>query len=150
MATTPSLATRRWQTLRAAALLVVARLLVRWLPLSSWRASLGDLVEGDEASDLPALAQAQLAQARALARRVDRAVMRLPGRSKCLPQAVALHWLLRSEAIASRLVIAIHRHDRAGDHAYHAWVECGGEIVIGLCDRESYSSVARFDQFGQA
>ncbi|MGQ7829932.1 lasso peptide biosynthesis B2 protein [Altererythrobacter sp. Z27] len=148
MAIAPTLAHQRWQTLRAAALLVAARMLVRWLPLSSWRASLGQLADDDNPGAVPDMERGQILQARALARRVERSAMRLPGHSKCLPQAVALQWLLRAEAIASTLVIAIHRHDREGDHAYHAWVQCGGEMVIGQCDRENYSSVASFAQFG--
>lgn len=82
------------------------------------------------------------------ARRVERAANRLPGRSKCLPKAMALQWILRRNAIASRLVIAIHKTDRQHDHSFHAWVEVGGEMVIGHCDRASYSCMASFDQFG--
>lgn len=76
-----------------------------------------------------------------LGRCVDKAARRIPGTSKCLPRAVALQWMLRREHIASQLVIAIHNTDRVGEHAFHAWVEQGGQIVIGHCDRTAYSPV---------
>lgn len=128
------------------AALAVARLLVRWAPFSLWRRALGQLVEQTAVHAGPA--GGDLALARFLSRRVERATQRLPGISKCLPQAMALQWLMHRARIPSRLVIALHRHDRAGEHRFHAWIELGGDMLIGHCERDLYSPVATFDQFG--
>ena len=143
-----SIAGQRWQTVQAAVLLAFADALVRFVPFSTWKRTLGVVEKdgalsstGDEATD-------RIADARALARRVERAARRMPWQAKCLPKAVALQWQLRRAGIPSRLVIAIHRQERSGRHAYHAWIEIGGAMVIGECDRLQYAPVARFDQFG--
>lgn len=128
------------------AALAAARLLVRWAPFSLWRRALGQVVEQPAGRGAPG--SGDLALARFLSRRVERAAQHLPGISKCLPQAMALQWLLRRAGIPSRLVIALHRLDRAGEHAFHAWVEVGGDMLIGHCERDLYSPVATFDQFG--
>lgn len=133
----------RWRTLAALLQLVRARVLVGFVPFQVWRGSLGAVSR----QCAPKAGAGAIAQARAWASRVERAASRLPGDSKCLPQAMALQWLLRREAIGSRLVIAVHKSDRAHRHSFHAWVEVGGELVIGHCDRASYSCVASFDQF---
>lgn len=141
-----NLAAQRWHTIRAMAALAAARIMVRWVPFSLWRRVLGQVVE--QPTDRTAMGSSDLALACFLARRVERAAQRLPGTSKCLPQAMALQWLMRRAGMPSRLVIALHRHDRASEHTFHAWVEIGGNMLIGHCERELYSPVATFDQFG--
>lgn len=81
------------------------------------------------------------AAARAIGRRVERAAMRLPVHTKCLPRAITAQWLMSRQGLHARLVIAVHRHDRSGEHAFHAWVEHGDEIVVGHCDRADYAPV---------
>lgn len=140
--------TLRGQTVRAAFALAMARILVRFVPLSLWRNSIGRALSGKDIGSrrLTESLTQELRVAALLARRIERAAIRLPGHSKCLPKAVAMQWMLRLHGISSRLVIAIHRYDRSGDHAYHAWVEIAGVQVIGICDRAQYSSVASFEQ----
>lgn len=69
---------------------------------------------------------------------IDQAGDLLPFRTKCLAKAAAMQWLLRLCAIPSRLVIAFHTRERTAEHAFHAWVEHNGKIVMGACDVEEY------------
>lgn len=132
--------------LRAAILLMAARLLVRFVSLARWRSGLGETcgvgdLQSASPQSGPVAGRADLIRAAQMARCVEKAATRLPGVSRCLPRAVALQWMLRRERIASDLIIAIHNSDRAGEHAFHAWVEHAGQMVIGHCDRSAYSPV---------
>lgn len=142
----------RLNLVRAAVLLLLARVLVLLVPLKFWRGSLGRLQAGDAWSQTnsPAVAkqdsepEASFRRARFLAGRVERATQRLPGESKCLPRAAALQWMLEAEGIVADLVIAFDIHDRIGKDAYHAWVEMGGDFLIGHCDRAVYRPIMVF------
>jgi hypothetical protein len=59
---------------------------------------------------------------------------RLPGRMTCLVQALAAHALLRRRGFHSTLRIGVAEHEGAGEITAHAWLECGGEIVVGGLD----------------
>ena len=152
MATVSNRLSLRRQTLGAMLYLAKARFVVRFFAFSRWRGSLGRLLEtsGDQArsSPPPDLDVTSLSEARAMARRVERAANRLPGESKCLPKAMALQWMMQRAGLPSRLVIAIHRYERANEDTYHAWVEVSREMLIGQCDRLEYAGVAGFDQSG--
>lgn len=128
-----SLNRQRLATMRAIFYLAAARLLVRMTSLERLRESIGKPldVDVDGADEL----------ARFWAGRVERAAMRLPSESKCLPKSVALYWLLKREGVASRIAVAIHVTERAGAHAYHAWLERDGEMLVGHCNREEYRVV---------
>ncbi len=70
---------------------------------------------------------AQTARLSYLVRRVSRAV---PG-ATCLPQAVALKWMLARRRIACRLRIGV-RHGPDGAFQAHAWLETSsGEVILG-------------------
>ena len=152
MATAFNQMSLRRQTLGAMLHLAKARFIVRFFAFSSWRNSLGKVLEDPESQaewgPPPGLDGTSLAQARALARRVERAAKRLPGESKCLAKAMALQWMMQRSGLPSRLVIAIHRYERANKDTYHAWVEVSQEMLIGQCDRLEYAGVAGFDQSG--
>lgn len=139
---------QRFTVLRSVVLLLVARFLVRFIPFSRWRGSLGVVVEGlhAPAAALSAPDPAQLREALRLGRCVMRAAERLPGESRCLPQAMALQWAMKRSGISSDLIIAIHAQDREAEHAYHAWVEHGGEILIGHCEPADYRRVLTISQ----
>ncbi len=127
----------RWLVLEALVLLAVARFLVARMPLRRWRGMLGTL-----ATQPPAVRPGP--DDRRLARAVERASQRLPGVSKCLPRAMALHWMLRRRARSSQLVIAVLPAAARGTiEDLHAWVETGGEILIGALD-EPFQPLARF------
>jgi hypothetical protein len=67
--------------------------------------------------------------ARKLAWAVDVVARRIPGAS-CLTQALALQWLLVRQGERSRIHVGVSRSDPRGLHS-HAWVEVGGEVLIG-------------------
>ena len=118
----------QWSRLGATALaastLCAAQIVVACVPFAKWKGSLGlqspkDVREGGM-------------HARRIARQVERAAARLPFRTKCLPRAVAVSWLLRRRAIPHAVVIAVRPAElRDQEDALHAWVEVGGEKVIG-------------------
>lgn len=113
----------RARTLEAMVGLVAARAVIAMVPLPRWRGCFG--LGGAPGADA-------LAQARALAAHVRRGAGRLPHSSKCLPQALALSWMLRRRRIAHRLTIAARPTEMrgAGDDL-HAWIELDGVIVLG-------------------
>jgi hypothetical protein len=130
----------RWRLLvaEALALLVLARLLVAGPPLRWWRRWLGPLTSAPSA-DPPTTADHRLARA------VERATQRLPGGAKCLPRAIVLHWMLRRRQRPSQLVIAVLPGSvRGGADDLHAWIETGGEVLIGQLD-QPFQPIARFN-----
>lgn len=120
------------------ALLTAARCLIALFRLNLWRGLLGESL--DDAGP----AAAPSATARALAAAIERGSMRLPFTCKCLPRALALHWMLRWRGLPSQLVITVldPAHRGEGENL-HAWVEAGGAILIGAIERP-YVPLARF------
>ncbi len=134
----------RWHarrlTLEAMGLLVWARLLVARVPFAHWRGQLGRSV----APPVAALARSEpdLA-ARRLAGAIHRASARLPGRTRCLPQAMALQWMLRRRRLGGVLVIGVAGgRDRGGLADLHAWVVRDGEVLIGASDEPHHALYA--------
>lgn len=115
--------------LEAMVLLVVARLLVAGPPLRMWMRLLGKPHSTSRAGAAPS------PEVWALARAVDRATQRLPFDVKCLPRAIALHWMLRRRGEFSELVISVlHPRQRGMIETLHAWVEMSGTVIIGKLD----------------
>ena len=114
--------------MRAIAEILRAKWLIARAPISRWRHSVG-LDEGDQ-KDRPI----DLADAKIWAAHVERAALRLPLSTKCLPLAIALSRILRASLIPHRVVIA---HQVGTDHGeenpdmLHAWLEVHGEIILG-------------------
>ena len=124
----------RWATLEAMAWLVLARLLIAQVPFGRWRPWLGAPV-APLVGDLRLHLDANLAQRR-LARAVERAAGRLPGETRCLARAMALHWMLRRQTMGGVLHIGVlPGSDRGGLDDLHAWVTRLGEILIGASDQ---------------
>jgi hypothetical protein len=70
---------------------------------------------------------------------------RLPRRSTCLGQALAVQALLSRTGQSSRLHIGVGRGND-GTLDGHAWIECGGRIVIGGSSAtESFTPIATLD-----
>ena len=113
----------RWRTGQAMVLLAIARALVRHARFAMWRPRLGFAGTADPA---------EMISARKLGRHVERAANRLPGTSKCLPQAMALSWMLRRRHIPHQVVLmARPASARGGVDDLHAMVRCADEIIIG-------------------
>ena len=139
----------RVQTLKAIFLILKAQWLIRRSPMADWRGSLGNLIEVNALVGSRAIPAIELSHATAQARRVDRAAKRLPVEPKCLPQAMALQWMLASTGSPSRLIIAMQKEavgeTEQGANAFHAWVELGDQILIGWCDRTQFRTVLAFE-----
>lgn len=121
-------------------LLCAARLLIGAVRFGRWRGLLGPVDPGNDTTAAPALTRAD----RHIARTVDRVADRLPLHFKCLPRAMALHWMLWRRGRGSALVIAVLPGTERGTvDDLHAWVERSGEILIGASDAP-YRPLARF------
>jgi Transglutaminase-like superfamily len=108
------------------ALLTLARLLIMLVRFDRWKVRLGPQV-GDATGD----GEAQWIDHH-LARVVLRGAHRLPFHCACLPQAMALHWMLHRRDRSSDLVIAALPGPLRGSlNDLHAWAEKGGEVLIG-------------------
>lgn len=127
------------QLVEAAVLLVFARLLISFVRFGRWRNALGRVVP-DGGEVLPAAESSGTDSAyqqpgtldRYLSRVVDRAALRLPFEYRCLPRAMVLHWMLTRRGRSTLLVIGVLPGPRRGQlDDLHAWVELGGEVLIG-------------------
>lgn len=119
--------------------LALAVALVRFVPMRVWRRHLGSLADPLAVPTLPPDdVQRRIASWRVL--HVIRGASHFPFIVKCLPQAMVLQWQLRRAGIASTLVIAMLRSGRsAAQDPYHAWVELGGIMILGNCERSDYA-----------
>ena len=124
----------RWATAEAMVWLILARLLIARVAFGRWRRWLGTPV-APQADDPRLHLDANLAERR-LARAVARAAGRLPGESRCLARAMALHWMLRRRAIGGVLHIGVlPDRNRGSLDDLHAWVTRLGEVLIGASDQ---------------
>ena len=107
------------------AALCAARLAVAALPFNWWSGRLG----GPDREDVAARGDVD---PRRLAAHVEWAAKLLPFSTKCLPQAMALSWMLRAKGVGHELVFAARPLEQRGSSdSLHAWVEVGGERIIG-------------------
>ncbi|MFM6932094.1 MAG: lasso peptide biosynthesis B2 protein [Novosphingobium sp.] len=129
----------RFRTAVAMIQLLLAMALVHFVPMRIWRGYLGTLIDAPIASTQPAdPAILKIASGHTL--HVIRAASHFPFTVKCLPQAMVLQWQLRRRGIGSQLVIAMLKAGRsAALDPYHAWVELGGIMVLGNCERSDYA-----------
>jgi hypothetical protein len=104
--------------------LCVARLAIALLPFGWWRGWIGP---GKTTS-----INADQTSARQIAAHVERAAWRLPFQTKCLPQSMALSWMLARRGIDHQLTIAVRpQHLRTDEDRLHAWLAVNGRIVLG-------------------
>ena len=131
----------RGATVEAMAWLVLARLLVAQVRFGRWRRWLGAPVAAQSGDPLLRL-DANLAQRR-LARAVMRATGRLPGESRCLARAMALHWMLRRRELGGVLLIGVLPGAARGTlDDLHAWVTRSGEVLLGADDQPHFALFA--------
>ena len=155
--------------LEAALFLLLARLLVAHVPMRRWRRWLATAEEpaptgrppadshvassaGDPEGPAPAGEHPACAPPRRLPRRVARIVRRVarhvPFPAVCLPQAMALQWMLRRRGVSSRLVFGARRKAQDSGLDFHAWLTVGGECVIGAGEVETYAVLPPFGGIG--
>jgi hypothetical protein len=82
------------------------------------------------------------ALAGAFASAITAANARLPFRASCLVQGVALVMMLSVARVPSHLVVGVAREAPA-DLRAHAWVICGGQIVLGGLQATNFLPLAR-------
>ena len=135
--------------LEAVPLLLLARLLVKYVPMRRWRHRLST---AEEPGGPPP-------EGRRLGRKVARVVRRVarhvPFRAVCLPQAMSAQWMLRRRGIPSRLFFGARRRLRpetahpedglASGMDFHAWLTVGGACVLGGVERDTYVALPPFD-----
>ena len=75
---------------------------------------------------------------------VGAASRRLPLRTKCIEQGIAVQRLLRQSGIDARLHYGA-RHDPLDQQLQaHVWVTVGGKVVIGETDAEEFAEIASY------
>ncbi len=81
-----------------------------------------------------------------IVRSIKRASRRVPWRTVCIQEGLAVHWLLRRRGYPSRLHYGI-RPDAAALKA-HVWITLEEEVVIGETEADPHLPVASFPQAG--
>ena len=133
--------------LEAASFLLLAWLLVEYVPMRHWRRRLVTAKgSGANGARLPRAPERRLP--RKAARVVRRVARHVPFPAVCLPQAMALQWMLRRRGVESRLVLGARRGARRQGLDFHAWLIVGGECVIGWGEVETYAPLPPFDGIG--
>ncbi len=124
-------------------MLGVARLAILLLPFSWLAVSLGKKkAKTDEEENV---STSSVSLARNIGKTVCSAANYTPWESVCLPQAVAVLWMLKRRGIAGVLYLGVAKHESDSEKlAAHAWLCCGGVILIGAADYEKYTVVAMF------
>lgn len=131
----------RAATVEAMAWLTLARILVAQVRFEHWRRWLGTPV-APQTGDASLRLDTNLAQRR-LSRAVVRAADRLPRESRCLAQAMALHWMLRRRDLGGVLHIGVLPGEARGTlEDLHAWVVRSGEVLLGADDEPRYALYA--------
>ena len=131
----------------AAVLLVLARCLVAYVPLRRWRSRIATAPQ--ERLPVPALV-------RRVSWVVGRVADAVPFAAVCLPQAMAAQWMLRRRGVASQLTMGVRpeavspKRGSAPRLAYHAWLQVGGQCVIGGRGIETYSAFPPFESARQS
>lgn len=122
--------------LRAAALLLAARLLVAAVPMRYWRGSLGTIL-GNQDADIPRpTSWADVpAELRYIASAVERASRWLPLHLRCLPRAMAVQWMARRRGMNCTLRIGL---ERGATEELHAWVDYGQVTITGNLPGRSF------------
>lgn len=76
---------------------------------------------------------------------VETAARNSPFPLTCLPQALAVWWMLRSRGHAARLIYGVST-DRETGFAAHAWVEVDGTPVVGGKAAQGFTVLTSFPQ----
>ena len=127
--------------IKASLLLVVIRLGLWLLPFRTLRRLLAKATQAP-----PRLQQkADRFCADRVARAVAVASNHVPGVGTCLTQALAAQVLLARRGHQTSLRIGAARGEE-GQFEAHAWLECGGKVVIGGSELERYTRIAALER----
>lgn len=121
--------------LTAAVMLIMATLAVGLLPFHMLIRTAGTGTASPRRD--PAHWKAEMA-----ARAVESMSRRMPWRTVCIHEGLALHWMLRRRAIPSVLHFGV---DPGNDRlSAHVWVSLDGKILIGEAAAGRHAQVATF------
>lgn len=127
--------TKRWLLIKAAFLLEMIKLAMRFVPFKVLRRLV------DEAGKVPiGRGVARGSSVGEIAWAVNTASLHIPGEKTCLTQALAAQVLLTRQGYLSLLHIGVFK-DQSGELQAHAWVECEHEVVIGGHELERYTTL---------
>lgn len=128
----------RWP--EAALAFAAAAIILFWLPAGT----LARLLRRHDAAAADGVAD--LREARLVASTIRRLACRLPGRPRCLAQAVAAHFMLRRRGIAHRVRFGVTK--AAGAVRAHAWVTVRGVALLGGAEAPQFRPIAGFGRDG--
>lgn len=129
-------APQRWLLIRAALLLWATRLGLWLLPFQMLRRLLAAFTARPmQVQDTERFSKARVVWA------VETAARHMPLANTCLTQALAAQVLLARRGYPALLRIGVVKGDKDNLQA-HAWVESGGEVVIGGYELERYAHLA--------
>ncbi len=131
----------------AALCLLLARLLVRCVPMRYWMGRLHGAAAGSASPDRQGVGRQGMGRqgvdrqgvGRIVARIVRAVARRLPVEVVCLPRAVAAHWMLRRRGISSQVVFGVRRAAPGRAPDYHAWLTVDGDTVMGGRNAAAYA-----------
>ena len=131
----------------AALCLLLARLLVRCVPMRYWMGRLHGAAAGSASPDRQGVGRQGMGRqgvdrqgvGRIVARIVRAVARRLPVEVVCLPRAVAAHWMLRRRGISSQVVFGVRRAAPGRAPDYHAWLTVDGDTVMGGRNGAAYA-----------
>ena len=130
------------ELLKAALLLLIARLLVLYVPMRHWRHRLASAEPANSPARPPFMAWK-------VARIVSRVAAHVPFQAVCLPQAMAAQWMLRRRGTPSHMSFGARRERNeaaAKDLEFHAWLNVGGKCILGGQELATYSALPPFDE----
>ena len=122
----------RWLVLKALGVVSVVRLRLALLPFRPGSGRAASLPSPRNAGPSP----------RRIAWAVERAADQF-GRATCLARALAAGWLLRRRGFSSRISIGVDacQPGNSSSLVAHAWLEMGGEVLVGGPDIGRYTSL---------
>ena len=75
---------------------------------------------------------------------VEAAARRLPWRTKCIEQGLAVQRLLRQSGVDARLHYGARHHPQSGKLEAHVWVTVGSETIIGGEEAAGFAEIAAY------
>jgi hypothetical protein len=123
----------KWLLLRATGWLVVARIMLIFMPFRHLSARLSAESNSTHIEPEQVLLQR-------IAYAVSAAANNVPWRSDCFPQTIAARMLLKRHGYASTIHFGV---ERVGEDVLngHAWLTCGETVVIGGAELHRYSEL---------
>ncbi len=130
------------KALETALTLAWARFLIKFLPFSMWRRTVGQ-IETDGAPVISTATPEQRKIARMIGERVRRCARHMPFKAVCLPQAMAARWMLNRRGIATTLFFGARRGKENSRSEMHAWLMCGEDCLTGVKEVEEFRSFTK-------